>query len=397
MAAEKKKMGLVAQLVIAIVLGALIGAMDFIPEFMLRIPVTFSRMFGNFLSFVIPVMIIGFVVAGISNLTQNIGRLIGNTVGLSYLSLLGAGLMTFGVGQVVFPHFIKPVDGFNIEEVPGLEPLVELPMEPFFGVTEAIVFSFMIGIAISMLSRRNEGQNIKALFEEFEQMIFMVLNGFVIPLLPYYIFGNFLNLSYSGQIAQIMKSFSVVLALTFVQHFIYTFILFGTASGVSGKSFGQMIKNQIPAYLTAFGTQSSAATIPVNLESAFKNKVSRPVAEFVVPLGATIHLPGSMISVSSTVLGVLLMNGMDNSAMTFLPFMVALGLLLVAAPGVPGGAIMASLPLLTMVGIDPDGRMAALLITLYVTQDSFGTAINVSGDNALAVIVDTLNKRRENK
>ena len=176
-------------------------------------------------------------------------------------------------------------------------------------------------------------------------------------------------------------------------HIIYILLQFIGAGAVSGKNPFTMIKNQLPGYLTAVGTQSSAATIPVNVECAVNNGVSKEIREFCVPLCATIHLSGSIISVTSFAVAVLMMNGMDHSLTTILPFILMLGIAMVAAPGAPGGAIMSALPFLPMIGIPSDGGLASLMIALYLTQDSFGTAANVSGDNAIAVVVDHINQK----
>ena len=396
----KKEWGLVPKLLLAIVMGALVGyiwRITALPVVILRIPLTLSSLFSTLLGFIIPIMIVAFVVAGISNLTQNVGRLVTATLLFSYTSLLAAALMTYIVGQSVFPKFIHPITQVAKEGIDPIEPLFRLQISPFFGVTEAIVFAFLIGLALSALSKVNKALTMKQLFVEFESVITYLLSQMIIPLLPYYIFANFINLSYTGQIAEVFKVFGLILLLTFIQHFIYVLSLFGFASRFVPVKFKEMVKNQIPAYLTAFGTQSSAATIPVNLMSAKANGFNEKIADFVIPLTATVHLPGSMISVSSTLLGVMMMHGLDYSPHVMIPFYLTLGMSLVAAPGVPGGAIMTALPFMYMVGIDPQGALASLLITLYITQDSFGTSINVSGDNAICALVDGYARRFNRK
>ena len=180
-------------------------------------------------------------------------------------------------------------------------------------------------------------------------------------------------------------------------HLIYITLQFVVAGVVTKKNPFTMLKNQIPGYLTAVGTQSSAATIPVNVECAKNNGVNKEIREFCVPLCATIHLSGSIISVTSFAVAVLMMNNMDFGISTLLPFILMLGIAMVAAPGAPGGAIMSALPFLPMIGIPSDGGLASLMIALYLTQDSFGTAANVSGDNAIAVVVDYINNKMNKK
>ena len=392
----RRDWGLVPKLLLGIVIGALVGYLwrvTSLPVLILRIPLTLSSLFSTLLSFIIPIMIVAFVVAGISNLTQNAGKLVTATLLFSYTSLLAAALMTYIVGQSIFPHFIQPITETAGEGIDAIKPLFSLQISPFFGVTEAIIFAFLVGLALSALSRVNKALTMKQLFIDFEAVITYLLSRLIIPVLPYYIFANFINLGYTGQIAEVFKVFGIILLLTFMQHFAYVLSLFGFASRFVPVGFKGMVKNQIPAYLTAFGTQSSAASIPVNLMSARDNGFNEQISEFVIPLTATVHLPGSMISVSSTLLGVMMMHGLDYSPQVMIPFYLTLGMSLVAAPGVPGGAIMTALPFMYMVGIEPEGPLASLLITLYITQDSFGTSINVSGDNAICALVDAYARR----
>lgn len=255
------------------------------------------------------------------------------------------------------------------------------------------MFSFVMGVGISALKSKGSGKYLYGFFKEFSEIISNVLSKVIIPLLPVYIFGNFLNLSYSGSVFSILSIFWKVFLLIIALHLLYVGFLFFVAGGVSGKNPWMLLKNQIPGYVTAVGTQSSAATIPVNVECARKNGVSKEIREFVVPLCATIHLAGSIITITSCVTAVLLIYDLPHGISLMATFIATLGVAMVAAPGAPGGAIMSALPFLTLVGIDPTGTMGQLLITLYLTQDSFGTAANVSGDNALAILVETFHKK----
>lgn len=250
----------------------------------------------------------------------------------------------------------------------------------------------MLGLAISYIKSKNKN-NLFNIFDEYEEVIKNVLAKFIIPLLPFHILGIFSELSYTGEVFSIISVFIKIYICIFVIHYLYMLVMFLIAGGVSKKNPFRLIKNQIPAYLTAIGTQSSAATIPVNVEVALKNGVSKEIANFVVPLCATIHLSGSMITLTSCIMGILLMTGMPHSIAVLMPFICMLGIAMVAAPGAPGGAVISALPFLYLVGISSDSALASLLIALYVTQDSFGTAINVSGDNAIAVYVDEFYKK----
>lgn len=391
---KKVEFGLVPKLIVAIILGVVVGQLSMLPEFILQIPVTFSSIFSSFLSFIIPLMIIGFIVKGISDLTEGAGKLLGITTGISYLSTIIGGVIAYLTASNLFPLFIESslTNDFGGEEA-GLETLFELPLEPVITVTSAIVFSFMLGLSISWLRAQGKGQIMYGFFDEFNLIIEKILDISIIPLLPLFIFGNFINLSYTGQVFEILSVFWRVFLVVIALQLILITGWFVIAGLYRQKNPLVLLKNQIPGYLTAIGTQSSAATIPVNLECAEKNGVSKQIREFVVPLCATIHLLGSMVTIVSCVTAVLLLYNMPMQLGMMLSFMLVLGFAMVAAPGAPGGAIMAALPFVTMVGIDPTGTLGNLLITLYLTQDSFGTAANVSCDNAIALVVEKFYQR----
>ena len=394
---SKKKIGLVPKLIIGIIAGILIGS--FAPEFLVKVLVTASSLFSAFLKFVIPFIIIGFVTAGIADLATGAGKLLGVTTGIAYGSTIVAGTLAFIVASLIFPSFIDPSVASQIgdPEAGMLEPIFTIPLSPMVDVTAAIVFSFTMGLGISALRNNDKGEILYNLFQEFQEIITKVLSIIIIPLLPIYIAGTFANITYAGQVWNILSIFWRVYLVVIPLHIVYLIIQFTTAGFVTGKNPLKMLKNQIPGYLTAVGTQSSAATIPVNVECAKNNGVSKEIREFCVPLCATIHLSGSIISVTSFAVAVLMMNGMDHGFSTVFPFILMLGIAMVAAPGAPGGAIMSALPFLPMRGIPSDGGLASLMIALYLTQDSFGTAANVSGDNAIAAVVDHLNKKWSKK
>ena len=394
---SKKKIGLVPKLIIGIIAGILIGS--FAPEFLVKVLVTASSLFSAFLKFVIPFIIIGFVTAGIADLATGAGKLLGVTTGIAYGSTIVAGTLAFIVASLIFPSFIDPSVASQIgdPEAGMLEPIFTIPLSPMVDVTAAIVFSFTMGLGISALRNNDKGEILYNLFQEFQEIITKVLSTIIIPLLPIYIAGTFANITYAGQVWNILSIFWRVYLVVIPLHIVYLIIQFTTAGFVTGKNPLKMLKNQIPGYLTAVGTQSSAATIPVNVECAKNNGVSKEIREFCVPLCATIHLSGSIISVTSFAVAVLMMNGMDHGFSTVFLFILMLGIAMVAAPGAPGGAIMSALPFLPMIGMPSDGGLASLMIALYLTQDSFGTAANVSGDNAIAAVVDHLNKKWSKK
>ena len=383
-----KKIGLVPRLIIAITLGIVLGLV--LPSPVIRIFVTFSSLFSKYLSFVIPFMIIGFVVTGISDLRQGAGKLLGITTLIAYVSTIVAGSLSYLMATNIFPKILNFTSFAAIEhpEKNLLTAYFEIPLAPMFDVTSAIVFAFIMGLSISWLRNNGEGQTTYNLFREFSKIITKLLSTSIIPLLPVYIFGTFMNMTYSGQMFTTLSIFLKVFVCVIILHILYISALFIFAGGISGKNPFTYMKNQIPGYFTALGTQSSAATIPINLECAKRNETSPEIREFVVPLCATIHLAGSIITITSCVVTVLMMNNMAYDVTKVFPFILVLGVAMVAAPGAPGGAIMSALPFLGMVGIASNSPLASLLIALYITQDSFGTAANVSGDNAIAIIVD---------
>ncbi|RDY24979.1 dicarboxylate/amino acid:cation symporter [Romboutsia maritimum] len=389
----KKKIGLVPKLIMGIIAGILIGS--YAPPIIVQVLVTAATLFSAFLKFVIPFIIIGFVTAGIADLATGAGKLLGVTTGIAYGSTIIAGLGAFTVASIIFPSFIDPSVASKIgnPEAGMLPPIFTIPLEAMVDVTAAIVFAFMLGLGISGLRNHGKGEHLYGMAMEFQEIVTKTLSTIIIPLLPIYIAGTFANITYAGQVWNILNIFWRVYLIVIPLHLIYLVCQFATAGAISGKNPFKMLKNQIPGYLTAVGTQSSAATIPVNVDCAEKNGTSKQIREFVVPLCATIHLSGSIISVTSFAVAVLMMNGMPHGLQVMLPFILMLGIAMVAAPGAPGGAIMSALPFLPMIGIPSDGGLASLMIALYLTQDSFGTAANVSGDNAIAVIVDHLNKK----
>lgn len=388
-----KKLGLIPRLIISIILGLLVGS--FLPTNAVRVFVTLSELFSSFLKFIVPLMILGFVVAGIADLTKGAGKLLGITTALAYFSTVIAGTAAFFVAINLFPKFIDKSVLVSLEnpEQNLLTPFFELAIPPMLDVTTAIVFAFIMGLCISTMRGNEIGDTCYNLFSEFSKIIVKVLDKVILPFLPLFIIGTFANMTYSGEIFMIMSVLWKVFLVILVLHVLYIVMMFVVAGVMGQKNPVMLIKNQISGYLTAVGTQSSAATIPVNLECARKNGTSKEIAEFVVPLCATIHLCGSIITITCCVTSVLLIFNMPVDISMMLPFVFMLGVAMVAAPGAPGGAVMSALPFLPMVGISSEGALASLLIALYLTQDSFGTAANISGDNAIAVIVDSIYKR----
>lgn len=381
-------LGLIPKLIIAIILGTVVGL--YCPEVVTKIAVTFSGIFGKFLNFVIPLMIIAFVAKGIADLSEGAGKLLLVTVGIAYASTLIAGSLSYGMAHSIFPRFISADMVQKIQQASekNLEPFFELPLNPAIEVTGALVLAFMVGLCVSIMRTKKSGEYFYGLINEFNEMINMVLAKAIIPLLPFFIFGNFANMAYSGSVFAILSIFIRIFGCILVLHILYIFAMFVVAGGLTGRNPAKTFVKMIPAYLTAVGTQSSAATIPVNVECNRQMGVTRQIREFVIPLSATVHLPGSMITLTACVYTLLFMYDMPHSYGLILQFIAILGIAMVAAPGAPGGAVMSALPFLPVVGVASDSPLATILISLYLTQDSFGTAANVAGDNAVSMLVE---------
>lgn len=387
---KKMKIGLIPRLVIAIVLGTLVGL--YLPVQVTQVAVTISANFGKFLNFVIPLMILAFVTSGISELAEGAGKLLLATVLLAYISTVVAGSASYFMSNSLFGNFISPEMAEQIQAATenNLEAIFTIPLNPVVDVTGALVLAFVLGLCISVLRQRQSGEVLFNAIQEFREIINMVLAKAIIPFLPIYIFGNFANMAYSGSVFAILSVFIRIFVCIIILHLLYLLVLFLIAGSYSGKNPLKSYRKALPAYMTAIGTQSSAATIPVNVECNRKIGVSKQIRDFVIPLGATVHMPGSMITITACTYTLLTMFDLPVSYGLILRFIMILGIAMVAAPGAPGGAVMSALPFLPVVGIATDSPLATILIALYITQDSFGTACNVTGDNAISMMVEKI-------
>ncbi len=380
-----KKIGLLPRIAIAIVMGIVIG--NVLPEGWVRVFVTFNYVFSQFLGFLIPLIIIGLVTPAIADIGRSAGRLLLLTVGLAYADTILAGLLAFGTGTMLFPQLIDTEASLAVEKAETLLPYFKLEIPAILDVMAALVSSFVIGIGIAY----TDAHSLKKGFSEFRTIIEKTIQVAIIPLLPLYIFGIFLSMTFTGEAYHILAVFAKIICIIFVLHIFIIAYEFLIAGVFSRKNPLRLVMNMMPAYLTALGTSSSAATIPVTLRQAKKNGVSDEIASFCIPLCATIHLSGSMMKITCCALTVCLISGLPHDLPLFLHFIMILGVCMVAAPGVPGGAVMAALgPLAGILGFSPEAQ--ALIIALYIAMDSFGTACNVTGDGALAIIIDRLHK-----
>ncbi len=387
---RKIKVPLLARIVIAIVLGVLFG--NVLNESLVRCFVTFNGIFSQFLSFMIPLIIVGLVTPAIADIGHGAGRLLLATVALAFVDTIIAGLLGYGTGYMLFPSMVADTGHVVVNKVEELKPFFELNIPAMIDVMSALVFSFVAGIGIAYKGLHTT----KRVFDEFKDIVSGVINSIIIPLLPLYIFGIFLSMTYTGEAYHILFVFAKIIIVIFVLHVCILAYEFLIAGGLSRKNPLRLFLNMLPAYFTALGTSSSAATIPVTLKQTLKNGVTEGIAGFTIPLCATIHLSGSMMKITCCAFTICLINGLPHDIMLFLNFIFVLAICMVAAPGVPGGAVMAALgPLASILGFSSD--MQALMIALYIAMDSFGTACNVTGDGAIAIVVDKMFRRKEDK
>jgi Na+/H+-dicarboxylate symporter len=382
---KKMKISLLGQVAMAIGLGILFG--QFLPAAVARIFVTFNSLFGNFLSFAIPLIILGLVAPAIGELGKGAGKLLAITVLLAYTSTIFSGFFTFFSASALFPQMLPQTTLSALEnpEHQMLATYFTVDMPPLMDIMTALLLSFVIGLGLSVIN----GTTLQNGFTDFRDIVVRLIENVIIPLLPLHIFGIFLNITLSGQIAGILSMFIKVILVIFVLHVLLLLIQFSVAGLVGKRNSLVLLKNMLPAYATALGTQSSAATIPVTLKQALKNGVKETVAVFVIPLCATIHLAGSTMKIVACAMAIMYMAGQPVTVGSYGGFILMLGITMVAAPGVPGGAIMAALGLLSgMLGFDE--TLQALMIALYIAMDSFGTACNVTGDGAIAVIINKM-------
>ncbi len=380
-----KNIGLLPRLVIGIVSGILIGL--FLPEWTGRILYTFTHFFGEFLGFVVPLIIVGFIAAGIAELGARACRLLAGTAGLAYASTLAAGIVAYFIAIAVIPMLIAHGDAGD-PDAAGLAPYIQISFPPIMGVMTALVTAFVFGLGINAVRHQKTRSVMFEFVEEFRAIIVMVIVKVIIPFLPIHIAGIFANMAATGEAFQTLAVFGQVFILIVLMHLGYLVVQFSLAGARTGKNPFRALKNMSPAYTTALGTMSSAATIPVTLQSVKSNGVRERVAEFVVPLLATIHLAGSTITLVSCSVAVLILSGISPAFGDFLPFIILLGVTMIAAPGVPGGAVMAALGLMSSILGFTDAQLG-LMLALYMAQDGFGTACNVTGDGAISLMVDS--------
>ena len=383
---KKIRLGLLPKIIVAIVLGIAFGTVT--PEMPVRVLVTFNGIFSEFLNFIIPLIIVGLVTPAIADIGKGAGKMLLATTALAYCATLFSGFLSYGVGQTFFPSLItQNIALSEISEAVGVQPYFTVGIPAPLNVMTSLVLAFVTGLGIAHLNTTA----LKDACNDFKDIIVKTIQAVILPLLPIYIFGIFLNMTHSGQVFSVLTVFVKIIGVIFVLHVALLILYYCIAGMFVKKNPFRLLGRMLPAYFTALGTQSSAATIPVTLRQTVKNGVREGIAGFVIPLCATIHLSGSTMKIVACAMALMMMQGMPYDFKMFAGFIFMLGVTMVAAPGVPGGAIMAALGVLSsMLGFDENAQ--ALMIALYIAMDSFGTACNVTGDGAIALIINRLKR-----
>lgn len=376
------KIGLLPKIIIAIVCGVVFGM--FLPGEVVRVFLTFNGIFSQFLGFLIPLLILGLVAPAISDIGQGAGKMLIATTALAYFATVTSGLLSYAVSELTFPSLIDTqTTAAALATTEAMAPFFTVEIPAPMNVMTALVLAFTLGLTTATM----QSVALKNVMKDFMQVIIKTINVAIIPLLPIYIFGIFLNMAYTGDAARVLTVFVKIIGVIFVMHIFLLIFQYCVAGAFVGKNPFRLLGRMLPAYFTALGTQSSAATIPVTLRQTIANGVNKSIAGFVIPLCATIHMSGSVMKIVACAMALMMMQHISYDFVTVIGFILMLAISIVAAPGVPGGAIMASLGVLaSILGFTEADQ--ALMIALYIAMDSFGTACNVTGDGSLALLID---------
>lgn len=376
------KIGLLPKIIIAIVCGVVFGM--FLPGEIVRVFLTFNGIFSQFLGFLIPLLILGLVAPAISDIGQGAGKMLIATTALAYFATVSSGLLSYAVSELTFPSLIDTqTTAASLATTEAMAPFFTVEIPAPMNVMTALVLAFTLGLTTATM----QSVALKNVMKDFMQVIIKTINVAIIPLLPIYIFGIFLNMAYTGDAARVLTVFVKIIGVIFVMHIFLLIFQYCVAGAFVGKNPFRLLGRMLPAYFTALGTQSSAATIPVTLRQTIANGVNKSIAGFVIPLCATIHMSGSVMKIVACAMALMMMQHISYDFVTIVGFILMLAISIVAAPGVPGGAIMASLGVLaSILGFTEADQ--ALMIALYIAMDSFGTACNVTGDGSLALLID---------
>ncbi len=386
MSAKKSDFGLIIKLLAALAIGAVVGRVANVQVMDAGGSVKYAL--GQIIFYAVPLVIVGFIAPAIARLGQNASRMLLTAVALAYLSSVGAAAFSALSGYLIIPHLSVPTQVENLLDLP--KPSFVLDIPPLMSVMSALVTALLIGLATSW----TKAETINKILNELEGIMTSVVQRVIIPLLPFFVGATFCELSYEGRLTVQLPIFLKIIGIVIIGHYIWLAVLYVIGGILSGRNPWQVVRYYLPAYLTAVGTMSSAATLPVALSCARRSPVlSRTMTEFMIPLGATVHLCGSVLTETFFVMTIsLMLYGALPSVGTMALFIVLFGIFAVGAPGVPGGTVMASLGLVVSVlHFDPAG--VALLLAIFALQDSFGTACNVTGDGALALMLEGIFNR----
>lgn len=381
MSAKKSDFGLIIKLLAALAIGAVLGRVANVPVMDAVGSVKYAL--GQIIFYAVPLVIVGFITPAIARLGQNASKMLLTAVALAYLSSVGAATFSALSGYLIIPNLSVPTQVENLVDLP--KPSFVLDIPPLMSVMSALVTALLIGLATSW----TKAETINKILNEMEGIMTSVVRRVIIPLLPFFVGATFCELSYEGRLTVQLPIFLKIIGIVIIGHFIWLTFLYVMGGVLSGRNPWRVVRYYLPAYLTAVGTMSSAATLPVALSCARRSPVlSRTMTEFMIPLGATVHLCGSVLTETFFIMTIsLMLYGTLPSVGTMALFIVLFGIFAVGAPGVPGGTVMASLGLVVSVlHFDPAG--VALLLAIFALQDSFGTACNVTGDGALALMLE---------
>ena len=374
------KPGLLTQLGLGILAGVLLGL--YVPAPVMGIIATIKKLFGSIIFFAVPLVIFGFIAPAICDLKANAGKMLGVFLLISYLSAVGASIFSTVAGYILIPFLHIPAQAAELVQVPTTA--FSLNIQPVMPVMTALTLAVLTGISVIW----TKASTVEKLLKEFQSMVLEIVNRVIVPILPFFIATTFAELAYSGSLTRQLPVFLKVILIVLAGHFIWMTLLYLTGGAVSKKNPLEVVKHYGPAYATAVGTMSSAATLPVALRCAHKSSVLPPdIVDFAVPLGATTHLCGSVLTETFFAMTIAqMLYGTLPPIGTMILFSFLFGVFAVGAPDVPGGTVMASLGIvISILGFDETGT--GLLIAIFALQDSFGTACNVTGDGALALIL----------
>lgn len=386
----KVKDNLIVKLLLAVVIGIVLGLI--VNENIIGIIITAKHILGQFIFFCVPLIIIGFITPSITSLQSNASKMLGAALLIAYLSSVGAALFAIIAGYIIIPGLNIVTNPEGLKVLPEL--IFKLDIPPIMSVMSALVLSIVVGLTVIW----TKSKTIDKILGEFHNIMMAVVTKMVIPVLPIFIATTFAGLAYEGSITKQFPIFIEVIIIVIIGHFIWLALLYAIGGFISKENPLEVVKHYGPAYLTAVGTMSSAATLPVALSCARKSEVlDKEVVDFAIPIGATIHLCGSVLTETFFVMTISkILYGTLPPLSSMITFIVLLGIFAIGAPGVPGGTVMASLGLITgILGFDDSG--VALMLTIFALQDSFGTACNVTGDGAIALMLTGIFKKKTEK